>query len=106
MLCLALIDGGTDNLTAGDSTVLKEVTGAATLGANDNIIVLTGINYVNSSRSSDRSGSHALKTTSATTANEDLIIVWSVVQTHTLVLTTSRHSIDGLRRILICYRSA
>jgi hypothetical protein len=69
---------GTD-IAAGDTPVLVEVAGATTLGANDNIIVLTGTTYANAAAVKTAIGGGTAKVTwaAAPTTNDSILVVWT-----------------------------
>ena len=75
-----LIQGNSTHLTAGDTPVITEVTGAATLANTSSVIVLTGTNFATAALAEaaiENNGSMELKLPAANTANDDIIIVWS-----------------------------
>ena len=80
-----------DEAAAATISIL-EATGAATVAAGNNIVVLTGAIFASTALAEaaiENNGGFELTLTGANTANDDLIVVWSDGSNLTLVLITS-----------------
>jgi Ca2+-binding RTX toxin-like protein len=76
----ALKDGSAAAISAGATMTVKVVSAATTLAAGDRVMVLTGATFANAAAvqtAIESGGSRALTFGSATTAGDDIIIVWS-----------------------------
>ena len=76
----ALKDGSAAAVTTGSTLLVKVATGATTLAAGDNIISLAGATFANAAAvqtAIEAGGSRALTFNSATTAGDDILVVWS-----------------------------
>jgi hypothetical protein len=76
----ALKDGNAAAVSDSATLLVKVATGATTLAAGDNIISLAGATFANAAAvqtAIEAGGSRALTFNSATTAGDDILIIWS-----------------------------